>query len=304
MGRYQERKIRKMGMNPDQIATAKAALFLVLRKSLADAGLTTVADDVLICPLCWKEKRLDELSLEHCIPGSVSGETFALTCTPCNNTHGSKLDSHLKGYQALTDALKGKGAVRVRMNDAGRRAAANMEFEPDKGIHFKIVGKATREDAWKSIKKSREAGDTSPFKVTMQLGHTIVGLKVGLLRAGYLLMFRRFGYWFASTPAAAQIRDRIMNPSAIVPDVMSLTGEFRDFPVSLDTDHVLIQADINGVRFIFVVIRLKRETESIHFAMMPLPHERQNEFFALAEQHAKHNPVMTFENIPPSAIIL
>ena len=78
----------------------KKALFDHLRKSLAAAGLATARDDSLICPLCWQETRYEDLSHEHVVPGSVGGTCNTLTCRPCNNEHGSSLDSHLSNASA------------------------------------------------------------------------------------------------------------------------------------------------------------------------------------------------------------
>src|SRR5258708_4609166 len=102
--------------------------FKFFQQSLASCGLQTSEPEMILCPLCWQEKRLSDLSLEHMVPSAVGGRSTTLTCRLCNNTHGSELDSHLINYQRANDAMHGHGRVRSRLNVNGYELVANLDL--------------------------------------------------------------------------------------------------------------------------------------------------------------------------------
>src|SRR5262245_1531863 len=128
----------------------KNELFEIGRKSLNAACLSTSSEDSLLCPLCWQETSLADLSLEHIVPGAIGGTCKTLTCRRCNNDQGAKLDSHLAGFQKTKDAFKGHGLLSAKLHVNGNLAATNLECGEGRK-NFIVVGKATNPIAAKAI---------------------------------------------------------------------------------------------------------------------------------------------------------
>ena len=61
------------------------------------------ADDIYICPLCMlsfekEDVSIGKLSLEHVPPKAIKAVIKTMTCTICNNTIGTKLQSSMINY--------------------------------------------------------------------------------------------------------------------------------------------------------------------------------------------------------------
>jgi len=143
----------------------KQSLFSHLRELQAAAGLATRDDDhTIICPLCWQNYALENVSLEHVVPKKVGGRRVTLTCTTCNNNLGADVDAHLSKFQALRDAQQGFGTVRTTMDINGNLMVANLQL---KDRNFIVVGKATDPKAIAAIKEDFAAGNVSDVRFTM-----------------------------------------------------------------------------------------------------------------------------------------
>jgi 5-methylcytosine-specific restriction endonuclease McrA len=86
--------------------------------------------DEVACPLCLNRFRSDaiddeRLSVEHVIPSALGGNVVTLTCTLCNNTHGSELDRNLVSAMKAVDWLEGHNVAlpSVLHNEHGHVAA-------------------------------------------------------------------------------------------------------------------------------------------------------------------------------------
>lgn len=288
-----------------EIQDRKLALFRDLEVSRSLAGLDPTGTS-LICPLCWVETEFASLSIEHIIPQSVGGVSVTLTCRKCNNQSGSKLDWHLKGFQSTTEAMKGIGSIPVELRVDGLRMVADMEFKDGaKAIHFRVIDNeaAANPEHWRKL-KARSVNEGDEIKATLHIGHTKNGFQTALLRSAYLAMFARYGYQFTMSETIQVIRRRIVQHQSDYPKVGTLVAQLSQAPIPIDADNYLIRAFMNGIPFMMVMIRLKLQTETWFAVSIPIPHERDSEFFPLAESHASENPTATFENIPPSAIVL
>jgi len=68
------------------------------------------APSLYCCPLCirgFPTVRPNGLSLEDVPPRSIGGKPLLLTCTECNNKHGTDVDSHIKVGRDLEQMLEG-----------------------------------------------------------------------------------------------------------------------------------------------------------------------------------------------------
>ncbi len=178
--------------------------------------------NAILCPLCMRSFTFDaiaerRLSVEHIIPSALGGTLEAITCTECNNSHGSALESHLvKAMQAL-DSLEGKRAAPAVFRNECGHVSANIEWRTDGTTQIEIVGKASSPAGVSAIRDSIREGGTLNF--TLKLGFMAEPYYRAILRVGYLAAFAYFGYGFALSEGGSQIR-RALNgepvPSAVI----------------------------------------------------------------------------------------
>ena len=114
------------------------------------------AVDTVACPLCLAEHSLADiadLSREHVVPSKLGGRSETLTCRrKCNNTHGSRLDSHLINAMRAMDAVEGAAPIpTVLGSDKGKIVAeVFLPFGPEpkpEPFRIQIVGKASNMEA-------------------------------------------------------------------------------------------------------------------------------------------------------------
>ncbi|QDS98684.1 HNH endonuclease [Adhaeretor mobilis] len=271
-------------MSPSQ----KESLFDHYRKSLAAADLKTTHQDSLICPLCWQETRFDDLSLEHIMPGSVGGKRCILTCTQCNNEHGSSFDSHLAQFQKLRDGFKGHGTIPAKLKVLGKEVVANVEWG-DGYKNINIVGKASNPAEVSAMQDDAKAGNVGELNLTLLYGYNKNNFQTGLLRCAYLAVFKCFGYEYANHEVVQVIRRRICDSTLEHPRLESLIGELRDGSLPYRDSYVIVPGNVNGVEFFLVILLLRKETVTNQFVYMPVPVARCDEFCDMMERSSKDN---------------
>jgi hypothetical protein len=152
------------------------------------------------------------ISVEHIIPSALGGALEAITCTECNNTHGSTLESHLVRAMQALDSLEGKGAIPAVFHNSGGHVSANIEWRSDAPTEIKIVGKASNPAGVGAIRDSIKEGGTLNF--TLTLGFMAEPYYRAILRVAYLAAFAYFGYGFALSEGASQVR-RVLDGDAV-----------------------------------------------------------------------------------------
>ena len=257
-----------------------------LRISLFDAGLTTTFDDSIICPLCWQEKGLVELTVEHIIPGSVGGRAVTLTCRNCNNDQGSSHDSLLSRFQTMTDQIRGHGQMPVEMIVNDKRLAANLHWG-DGHKQFTVVPQATNPRMSEAIQSEFREGKVGDFKVQWAMAHSKAGFQRSVLRVAYLALFQLFGYAYTRHDIVQVLRRRISDTSMTAPNLAPIIIHVQNDLGQPQWNYIAIPGKINAVAFFLVIIRLKKETHSYVGVFMPVPKDGCHEFFAQMEQFAK-----------------
>lgn len=165
----------------------------------------------VVCPLCLlpftyekASKRLP--SAEHIRPSSLGGtlEYPVVTCTECNNKHGRKMEAHLKNAMHAFDFLAGKGVMPVKIQNEYGHVSANLDWNAEP-ITFRVLGeKASDTRAIEELPKLFR--ENAKIIFTMNFGFTREAYSRAVLRIGYLAAFWRFGYSYAFSVGAAQIR--------------------------------------------------------------------------------------------------
>jgi hypothetical protein len=181
--------------------------------------------EVVVCPLCLREfdpSRINLLSVEHVIPSELGGTIETLTCTECNNRHGSKLDKHLVGAMKAMDSLEGRTPIKAKMNRDGH---ISMNLHLTKGtkdapITMAIVGKASRESAVEELcVKPPRHGDS----LTLHLDFGFIPERYwkAALRAAYLSVFDVERYEYVYSEGAAQVRRILDGQEPVEPGVVT-----------------------------------------------------------------------------------
>jgi hypothetical protein len=129
----------------------------------------------ILCPLClrkYPESAIDqedhELTEEHIIPESLGGTLSTLSCKPCNNTHGTKLDSHLVQMVRAQASLSGSGRfpLKGRVSIAGAELPA--QFSP--GERTLRVRRCNPADVAEVNRRFRE-GNVNAVDLNFSLGY-------------------------------------------------------------------------------------------------------------------------------------
>lgn len=268
-------------------SNTKRNLFDHYAKSASAAGLHST-DETLLCPLCWQGTKYGDLSLEHIVPSEVGGNRVVLTCTQCNNSHGSLYDAHLAQFQKSMDGFSGHGTIPAKLEVLGKTVTANVAWG-DGFKHINIVGKASNPAEVQAMQEDASAGRFDELHLRLNFGYIKPRFQTGLLRCAYLALFKCFGYEYARADVVQVLRRRICNMDIEQPRLGSLIGELRKETIPYTDPYFIVPGNVSGIQFYLVVIRLKKETETFHFVCMPVPVQQCGEFFEKMERHPIDN---------------
>jgi len=183
---------------------------------------------VYVCPICvraYPREAIDAkiLTFEDAPPKWYAGRArgIALTCQPCNNTLGSKLDSH------AARASKG-GPIRSKATIDGTAINVFLEATPQA---FRIYGRpdANREETatkFFDIIKNRSDAGKPDWKLNLKWREPYSLRKAHLswLKAAYIVGFARFGYRWAFSPGIKIVRDQLLSIDDELITVFKLTN--------------------------------------------------------------------------------
>ena len=201
------KKSKKRRLLYDRFSKNLRLTKLTFENSFPNISFEPDFDDGYICPICFRLFSIEALSdsydnplqLEHVPPGKLGGKVKLLTCKQCNNTDGSKLESHLKQklheYE-FADGIPDSGIdIRGRIQDEADLAAIlynqgrnnfKIIFDPNpKRSHPKHV------DKWHNIMAT---GNVPEFTLQIREGYPPFQAEVALLRIAYLWAFSTFGF--------------------------------------------------------------------------------------------------------------
>ena len=132
-----------------------------------------------------------------------------LTCKPCNNNHGSKLDAAVLKHQNMVSSFKGKSPLSGRIVSDNFNVAVDVTKTDDGIVEFWPCQKRSDPDSLKHLFENGlgEKGETFNLKLKYQFTHN--QHESGLLRCAYLALFRLFGYGYLSFPSVEKIRGKI-----------------------------------------------------------------------------------------------
>jgi hypothetical protein len=252
------------------MAGRKALIEELLKVMSAD--LASVQPDVKgpLCPLCLRpfvvgDPKSDlRPTAEHIVQESLGGtlEFPTLTCSRCNSGGGRRFQGHLKKAMRALDFMDGKGSMpTVIHNDVGL-VVANLDWNMGAPVQIKVVGeKGSNVDAVEALPSLfREDGK---IKLTFKFDFIQQPYLLGVLRVAYLAAFKNFGYSYAFSEGAAQVRQVMDSGELPCPVVMEA------FPDADPIRTVLIHAvDPSAV---LVLFRLENLTTRWLAVLLPGP---------------------------------
>ena len=183
---------------------------------LNDKGFVSTDRDVYLCPLDLKQfndiNGNDPLSLEDAPPKSLGGKPCVLTCTSCNNNRGHDIDAE------LTKFLKEAKLVNIAFDRINKKKAIGDLSLPksDIDVTFELNGKFI--DGKIGFKMDSTMTLTIPEKLPINTVLNFVGSKVtkwaqySLLKAAYMLLFKKTGYTLLLNKCFDIVREQIENP--------------------------------------------------------------------------------------------
>lgn len=200
------------------------------RQAVFDRGVAALARAVpdapegYGCPICLRvfaqaalEARV--LTWEHAPPESIGGQPVCLTCTECNNTSGHELDHHMATAERLTAfaqmrdvelrATLSVGGVQQRGRLGVRNGAFYWEGVPEAdppGVVDRLIEEMDR------LVDLGEDAAGSEVKASFDLKLDERRLRIGWMRAAYLVAFAALGYRYVLHPSLDRLRQQIRDP--------------------------------------------------------------------------------------------
>lgn len=195
-----------------------------------------------ICPLCMTGGFTEadimgpspRLTEEHCIPDGLGPATAVLTCATCNNTAGANIDGELHKWVEFDAFCRSeqKNAFNARLTSDDQNMGIEITRTGGEKPHIgiRIIAKQSNEKDVQKHKDSMmawaEQGITpNPFNLHFK-GNVLPRERlahVALLKAAYLLLFKRLGYYYPiMLPIFESVRSQIRNFEAEELNVRSL----------------------------------------------------------------------------------
>lgn len=241
--------------------------------------MATPIERIYICPICTQPfislvQIGNFLTLEDAPPKALGGKANILTCKKCNNTLGTKVDSHLVQRLRELDQYDLKPGTEMRVKvPIGNDVFNGILAVDDNGV-------MTVTHSEKNNHPTKLAAAIQNVKGGMVLNADFLKSKVipenleyALLKTGYLLAFERFGYSLMLHKCFNVIRQQLLEPEkSIYPSKFWLTPPV---PKSQCGVHIVEDKGFESILSIFEV--KTKHTERIFGVILPLPIEPVNE---------------------------
>ena len=223
------------------------------------------------CPLTrqvFERSAIDDnrLSLEHCIPKGLGNNAYVLTAKSANNCAGAELESHLHRMLRHDEFFgQGVGTLSVRMEFGDAIVGADFTRSVASGhvnSDFQIVRERSNpvhlEQSEEWLKRC--AGkEEIPIQLRPNDHFDRRLARIALLKAGYLLAFRRFGYPYILDSALNPVRDQILNPQEELIPLDKAVFEVK--PGDYIDGILIVKKPVRMLAYI-VHLRLRKGTEA------------------------------------------
>ena len=183
---------------------------------LNDKEFVSTEKDVYLCPLDLKPHHNvyedDPLTLEDAPPKSLGGKAHVLTCRSCNNNRGHDIDAELASF------LKEVKNVNIAFDRSKKRIPiGNLSLpKSDHDVVWELDGKYI--DGKLGFNKDGVMSTWLPVKLSPDTVLNLIGSKIpkwaqySLLKAAYILLFKKTGYTLILDKCFDIVRQQIENP--------------------------------------------------------------------------------------------
>jgi hypothetical protein len=165
------------------------------------------------CPICLTTFTIEalaqkQLSAEHVPPESLGGRELLLTCTSCNNSSGTKLDSHARIKEDVQLALAGTLEHPHRVKAMFGDLVVNAELHTSRGKYaLQVPTKINKPGTRDTLQNVARMG----AQLTVEHErYAELGAKISWFRSGYLALFAVTGYQLALDPAFEIVSNQIL----------------------------------------------------------------------------------------------
>jgi hypothetical protein len=280
------------------------------------------AKDTFLCPFCLRTFNKEAVQgdkpkviLAHCVPDALRGRLQTLACAECDNRAGRDIDMHLINRLETSSFLRGESpdSRRVWFHSSRHRARADYRIIKGDGgkfeHEFKLDGKHSPPGQCEGIKEAMAGGEARKHRVRVtqrgQMAFSMRLSRVALLRAGYLLAFRQFGYSYILNPNLNRLREQFRRPrEAIIPGrpVVQLSPDtFAENTICLTT------APKEALAFLAVLrCRTDGGSVSVHGVVLPgLGDGGDSVYEAIRADQEQHDAVsLTYKDLAPVMVQL
>jgi len=227
-------------------------------------NITPKYDRTYICPICLTHFSEEEamntdadnfLTFEDVPPVSLGGKANILTCKHCNNTCGHTIDVHLSERMKEWDKHQFLPGTEAKVKIEVDKKVVQAEIIVQEGgiiqvkNSYKNNNPVTLDDYIKSI------SDSENPVVNLKFSPTRVNpdrLQIALLKIGYLMTFKKFGYAFLLDSMYDKIRTQLLSPDEkIYPPHFWSNG---DFPLEHGGAPIITEKGLECIAPIFPLI--------------------------------------------------
>ncbi len=239
------------------------------------------------CPLCrgwFTQEQLDQLSIEHVIPQSVGGRIEVLTCKPCNNTYGTRIDAHL-GRQLQAQAFfAGEGA------DALRRRASSQDGKATVDVAIKKSDQGTVSVDVALVRERSNPRQLEKLLTSLNSSNTVIGFdfsgndkpdirraRLSLLKSAYLLMFYYFGYGYLITEPAIAVHNQLAQPEE---DLLPLKAAVRPLPADHGLQGVGVLTSPRSLACFFIPMQVSHDNYRLDIGVILPGYDQSGELYS------------------------
>lgn len=261
--------------------------------------------DAFICPICLniiKKEDSDVITLEDVPPKSVGGKPLLITCQPCNNVVGGKIESFLHNELLVSHLLKNPEGIPFK-------AEYTLNGVKIKG-RYKISSIENQE-----IQCSIDSNDINNYpNFTQELDHNWDGANLeikydltsvkrndeyanlSILKSAYLLAFAKLGYMYILNNNLDTIRDQLQNPDRNVLKNSFLVA--KGVEILQDLKDGVYYGYVENISCVLVVMtfKLKKKNALKHRAVVALPTPEAKDF-SLYSQLSRMTNNKTINNV-------
>lgn len=235
-----------------------------------------------MCLQRFGRSEIKALTKEHVLSKSLGGAAITLTCKPCNNACGYKIQSHLTTLLKINESLRGKGEVRGTFTVFGETVPVGVHVRPSAGLGITALGGSPR--SLEAIHQGMKTQARSRWSMQIKFPYSPGKASAAIARAAYLAAFYRFGYRYILSEPVNALRAEIVSAMDTHSERLSvLTGTTKgDSTPSGDAPESVIIPVVTetGHRFSVVMLKFRQNRDYWMFCVLPSPDQPVDSMFA------------------------